>query len=81
MTHILDEEWNAGKRNQAYARNHRIGQVHESDVHVYRVPSSVDTWMSSLINMKERMVTKLGEAMSSEKQLRLIGDAIRNGEM
>lgn len=80
VTHILDEEWNAGKRNQAYARNHRLGQDLESDVFVYRAPG-VDVWMANLINMKEKMVNRLGEAMSSEKQMRLIAEAIRKGEM
>lgn len=80
VTHILDEEWNAGKRDQAYARNHRMGQDEETDVHVYRLPG-VDTWMASLIAMKEKMVTALGMAMSAEKQIKMIAEAIREGEM
>tara|TARA_R100000482_G_scaffold124710_2_gene78576 strand:+ start:31381 stop:33924 length:2544 start_codon:yes stop_codon:yes gene_type:complete len=81
VTHILDEEWNAGKRDQSYARSHRMGQTQETDVHVYRVPASVDVWMANLIHMKERMVNKLGEAMSSEKQKSLIINAIKKGEI
>lgn len=80
VTHILDEEWNSGKRDQAYARNHRMGQVEETDVHVYRAPG-VDVWMANLIAMKERMVDKLGEAMSGEKQAGLILKAIQRGEI
>ena len=80
VTHILDEEWNAGKRDQAYARTHRMGQEHETDVHVYRAPG-VDVWMANLINMKEKMVSKLGAAMGAEKQMRLITEAIRKGEL
>lgn len=80
VTHILDEEWNAGKRDQAYARNHRIGQEFETDVHVYRAPG-VDVWMANLINMKERMVSKLGQAMSAEKQVQKMSEAILKGEM
>lgn len=80
VTHILDEEWNAGKRDQAYARNHRMGQDQETDVHVYRLPG-VDTWMASLIAMKEKMVMSLGMAMSGEKQMKMIADAIRDGEI
>ena len=80
VTHILDEEWNAGKRDQAYARNHRIGQDEETDVHVYRAPG-VDVWMANLIHMKEKMVKKLGAAMSAEKQMKLMAEAIRKGEM
>ncbi len=80
VTHIMDEEWNAGKRDQSYARNHRLGQDQETDVHIYRAPG-VDMWMANLIRMKERMVTKLGEAMSAEKQMKLITNAIKNGEI
>ena len=40
VTHILDEEWSAGKRNQGYARNHRIGQ--ESVDRCLRVPDAID---------------------------------------
>lgn len=80
VTHILDEEWNAGKRNQAYARNHRLGQDEVTDVFVYRSPG-VDVWMANLINMKEHMVNKLGEAMSAEKQVRIMTEAIKRGEM
>lgn len=80
VTHILDEEWNAGKRDQAYARNHRIGQDEETDVHIYRAPG-VDVWMANLIAMKEKMVNRLGAAMSEEKQVRLITEAIKKGEI
>lgn len=75
VTHILDEEWNAGKRDQSYARNHRIGQDQETDVHIYRAPG-VDVWMANLIAMKEKMVTSLGQAMSAEKQMQLMAEQI-----
>lgn len=81
VTHILDEEWNAGRRDQSYARNHRMGQDEETDVYIYRIPGTVDTWMSGLIAMKERLVNSLGQAMSSEKQVGMIRDAILKGEM
>jgi len=80
VTHILDEEWNAGKRDQAYARNHRLGQDEVTDVFVYRAPG-VDVWMANLIAMKEKMVNRLGEAMSAEKQVRLMTEAIMRGDM
>lgn len=80
VTHILDEEWNAGKRDQAYARNHRIGQDEETDVHIYRAPG-VDVWMANLIHMKEKMVSKLGAAMSAEKQMKMMSEAILKGDL
>lgn len=80
VTHVLDEEWNAGKRDQAYARNHRMGQDEETDVHVYRCPG-VDVWMANLIAMKERMVEKLGQAMSASKMTGMIVDAVKKGEI
>ena len=80
VTHILDEEWNAGKRDQSYARNHRIGQDEETDVFIYRAPG-VDVWMANLIRMKENIVNSLDQAMASEKQIRLIIEAIKKGEI
>jgi SNF2 family DNA or RNA helicase len=79
--HILDEEWNAGKRNQAYKRIHRIGQEHESDVYVYRVPNSVDTWMSNLIEKKDRMMKRLGQTMSNARMLAEIREALKGGDL
>lgn len=80
-THIIDEEWNAGKRDQAYARNHRIGQDYETDVYIYRVPNSVCTWMANLIDRKERMVNALGQVMSAAQQANLILNAVRAGDI
>lgn len=79
--HILDEEWNAGKRNQAYKRVHRIGQEEETDVYVYRVPNSVCTWMANLIDKKERMMNKLGRTMSKAEMVQEIQSALRTGSI
>lgn len=84
-THILDEEWNPGKRDQAYARTNRIGQTEENDIYVYRIPTSVDTWMSNTITRKEQMVSAFSDTMTEEKQAEItaenILEAIKNGEM
>lgn len=80
-THVLDEEWNAGRRDQAYARTKRMGQTQETDVYIYRMPGTVDTWMAELIALKERLVNSLGTAMSADRQVSLIVEAIRKGEM
>jgi len=80
VTHILDEEWNAGRRDQAFARTHRLGQDEITHVEIYRGPG-VDVWMANLIAMKERMVNRLGAAMSAEKQTALITEAVLKGEI
>jgi SNF2 family DNA or RNA helicase len=79
VTHILDEEWSAGKRNQGYARNHRIGQDEVTDVHVYRIPSTVDTFMANLIRTKERMMHDLHTTMSNADMIASIKDAVLKG--
>jgi len=56
VTHILDEEWNPGKRDQAYARTNRIGQVRDSDVYVWRLRATIDTWMAGIIAHKEKQL-------------------------
>lgn len=81
VTHILDEEWNAGKRDQGYGRTHRIGQTEATEVLVYRVPASVDSWMASLIATKERMAQDLHKTMSGDEMTRRIAEAIKTGEI
>lgn len=54
--HILDEEWNPGKRDQAYRRSSRFGQTEETDTFVYRMLKSVDTYMARIIRKKEDML-------------------------
>jgi SNF2 family DNA or RNA helicase len=53
---ILDEEWNPGKRDQAYGRTDRMGQTEETTVHVIRSPRTIDTWMARLIEEKENLI-------------------------
>ena len=53
---ILDEEWNPGKRDQAYARVDRMGQTQESTVHVLRVNNSIEDWMAAIIDEKQLLI-------------------------
>lgn len=82
-THILDEEWNPGKRNQAYGRTDRIGQTEENDIYVYRVPASVDTWMAKVIQRKEELVKGFMGAMTEAPELSRdsLRDAMRDGDI
>jgi hypothetical protein len=50
---LLDEEWNPGKNEQAYARINRIGQTQENYVDILRLESSIDMWMKSLNELKK----------------------------
>jgi SNF2 family DNA or RNA helicase len=83
-THIIDEEWNPGKRDQAYARTDRIGQEQESDVYIYRIPASIDTWMSNTIHRKEQMVSAFSDTMADEDgdmSVDSLSEAMRTGEI
>jgi SNF2 family DNA or RNA helicase len=83
-THIIDEEWNPGKRDQAYARTDRIGQELENDVYIYRIPASIDTWMSNTIHRKEQMVSAFQDTMGDEgfeMSAESLGEAMRTGEI
>lgn len=66
VTHVMDEEWNPGKRNQGYGRTDRIGQTEETEVLVYRIRGSIDTWMSNLISYKEEIVNGFHSTMRDE---------------
>jgi SNF2 family DNA or RNA helicase len=83
-THIIDEEWNPGKRDQAYARTDRIGQELENDVYIYRIPASIDTWMSNTIHRKEQMVSAFQDTMTdegAEMTADSLSEAMRSGEI
>ena len=83
-THIIDEEWNPGKRDQAYARTDRIGQELENDVYIYRIPASIDTWMSNTIHRKEQMVSAFQDTMTDEgadMTVNSLSEAMRTGEI
>lgn len=82
-THILDEEWNPGKRDQAYGRTARMGQPEETDVYVYRIPGTIDTWMSNTIYRKEKLIGEFTEEMIEEKEdmMGSLKDAIESGEI
>lgn len=82
VTHILDEEWNPGKRDQAYDRTHRIGQEEESDVYVYRMPRTIDVWMANTIHRKEQLVDGFNGTMKErEVTPRDLEAAMKNGEI
>lgn len=82
-THILDEEWNPGKRDQAYGRTARMGQPEETDVYVYRIPGTIDTWMSNTIYRKEKLIGEFTEEMIEEKEDMMgnLREAIESGEI
>jgi SNF2 family DNA or RNA helicase len=79
QTIILDEEWNPGKRDQAYGRTYRIGQTEETTVHVIRTERTIDTWMAGIIEYKEEIVGGFEGSMSNLKDEFL--DALRKGEI
>lgn len=84
VTHILDEEWNPGKRDQAYGRTSRYGQTDETDTFVYRMQKSVDTYIARIIRKKEDMLdtfatgkSVVGGLLSRED----LSKAMREGEL
>jgi SNF2 family DNA or RNA helicase len=84
VTHIMDEEWNPGKRDQGYGRTKRIGQTEETHVFVYRIRKSIDTWMANTIQRKETMISGFNETMVGSKNDDLATDlkeAMKTGEM
>lgn len=70
QTIIVDEEWNPGKRDQAYDRNYRIGQDKETTVHVLRVRNSVDMWMADLMETKEQMIEGFNQQVDLTSEMR-----------
>lgn len=66
---ILDEEWNPGKRDQAYDRIHRIGQEKPVTIHVIHDEETIDDWLEGIMTHKEGLVEGFNEAMSRDSLL------------
>lgn len=69
---VLDEEWNPGKRDQAYDRIHRMGQDKPVTIHVLRdyftngdpdQRHGIDSWLAGIIEEKEQIVEGFNSAM------------------
>lgn len=74
---ILDEEWNPGKRDQAYDRIHRMGQEKPVTIHVLRDTGTIDKWLADLIEQKENLVEGFHETADSMAQAAY--DALKSG--
>lgn len=77
QTIIVDEEWNPGKRDQAYGRTARMGQTEETTVHVIRMEHTIDNWLAALIDSKEEVVGGFEQAMDRQRAI----EALRDGEI
>jgi SNF2 family DNA or RNA helicase len=71
---VLDEEWNPGKRDQAYDRIHRMGQDKPVTIHVLRDKGTIDNWMAGLIEQKEALVDGFNESIANKAY-----DALQSG--
>jgi SNF2 family DNA or RNA helicase len=65
---ILDEQWNPGKRDQAYDRFHRMGQDKPVTIHVLRDNPSIDNWLAGIIAQKESVVDEFITGMDHVKE-------------
>ena len=74
---ILDEEWNPGKRDQAYDRIHRMGQEKPVTIHVLRDTGTIDKWLADLIDAKEAMIE--GFHTTADSMAQAAYDALKSG--
>jgi len=65
---MLDEEWNPGKNQQAYARVHRIGQTEEQNIWIPRLYGAIDMWMKSLNDMKRDIIAGFDNEVDLQKE-------------
>lgn len=72
----LDEEWNPGKREQAWDRIHRIGQTENITINVIRTKDTIDKWLADIIDQKAAMVEGVEAAMLTAGDLK---DALDSG--
>lgn len=76
---ILDEEWNPGRRDQAYDRIHRMGQDKPVTIHVLRDEKTIDDWLANIMEHKEGLVegfqTKMADVQDFKNFLDSMGDS------
>jgi SNF2 family DNA or RNA helicase len=65
---MLDENWNPGTNQQAYARINRIGQDKETDVWIPRLTGSIDGWMKALNDMKRDIIAGFDSEVDLQKE-------------
>lgn len=73
---VLDEEWNPGKRDQAYDRIHRLDSTKPVTIHVIRNGATIDDWLANLIAEKEDMIDGFNTA--NEKSMTELWDDFKN---
>lgn len=66
----LDEEWNPGKREQAWDRIHRIGQTENVTINVIRTKDTIDDWLAGIIDQKNAVVGGFEEAVVTIQDLK-----------
>jgi len=76
---IMDEEWNPGKNEQAWARIARIGQTGKPQIHVVRIDRTIDTWMAQLNEFKKSVVG--GMDTTGQELTSSLLDAMKNGDI
>lgn len=76
----LDDEWNPGKRDQAWDRIHRIGQERPVTIHVIRDKKTIDDWMGALMEDKESVVDGFTDKMASISANDIL-QALENGDI
>lgn len=77
QTIILDEQWNPGKRDQAYGRTDRLGQTMPNTVHVLRMKPTIDQWLANIIEEKESLIGDFN--ISADSLSASAFEALKNG--
>ena len=78
-TIILDKEWNPGKEDQAFGRTDRLGQTEHTNVHILRIPRTIDVWMDQINEEKANLIAgfnNIAEPLSNQ-----LLDAMKNGDI
>lgn len=76
----LDEEWNPGKANQAFARTNRIGQTQENHVWIPRLAESIDDWMDALNKQKAQIIAGFDTEIDLQKEFSNFLETVTGGK-
>jgi SNF2 family DNA or RNA helicase len=75
---LLDREWNPGKEDQALGRNDRMDNQTDSVVHTIHVENTIDSFMDTLIEEKQRVIDGFEE---QHNMLERLAEAMKSGDL
>jgi len=68
---MIDDEWSPGMEDQAIGRIDRLNSTDQANVHIFRVKSTIVTFMEALIEQKRKLTEGFESTISAKDLMRI----------